>query len=74
MNKAIIILSLAVINIGGCAAVIERGTAHQDRELANNLAEVEYCHREICKQIRAETLDTYFKNDIPGWHAFCGFQ
>ena len=62
---------LLIVFLPGCAQIAERGTAHQDREIANNMAEVEYAHRELCRQIRAETLATYFGDDLPGWHSFC---
>ncbi len=68
MKRLLILLPL----LTGCAQFSEMRTEQQDRELANNMAEVGYCHREVCRQIRAETLNTYFSNDLAGWHSFCG--
>ena len=64
------ILMLALL-LSGCAQFGEQREAQQDAELRNNLAEVEFCHREICRQIRADTVQTYYGDDLAGWRAFC---
>lgn len=70
MIRLVLILPFLV----GCAAFQEQGEAQQDAELANNKAEVEHAEREICTQIRAGTVMDAYKDDLPRWHSFCGYE
>ena len=59
----------------GCAAIQEQGEAQQDRELANNRAEVTHAVRELCQQIRAATLEELFPGPaLFEWHSFCEYR
>lgn len=65
---------IPVVFLAGCAQFAELGEQRQDRELENNRAEVIYADREICRQIRANTIFTVYGDRLDEWHKFCGYK